>query len=151
MATKETTAPHSLGRQLNFTAGAGNAVVARILAPHGLSLAQWAVLQCLWRNGALKLTDIARLTGNELPASSRLVDRMVTAGLVERTADSTDRRAVTVGLASKGKALRHLQDVHEQVNAVLLRGFSSDEEALLFSLLMRVERSGRDWLESGER
>ena len=146
MTTKEVTAPPSLGRQLNFTAGAGNAVVTRLLAPHGLSLAQWAVLQCLWRNGALKLSDIARLTGNDPPATSRLVDRMIKAQLVDRSVDSTDRRAVTVGLAPKGEALRHLQGVYEQVNEVLMTDLAPDERASLFALLQRVERSGRQWL-----
>lgn len=146
MTTKDVTAPPSLGRQLNFAAGAANAVVARLLAPHGLSLAQWAVLQCLWRNGSLKLSDIARLTGNDPPATSRLVDRMVNAGLVERKVDSTDRRAVTVGLAPKGEGLRQLQGVYEQVNEVLMKDLAPDERESLFSLLQRIERSGREWL-----
>lgn len=149
MTTKYVTAPSSLGRQLNFSAGAGNAVVARLLAPHGLSLAQWAVLQCLWRNGSLNLSEIARLTGNDPPATSRLVDRMINAGLVGRTVDSTDRRAVTVGLSPKGEGLRHLQGVYEQVNEVLMKDLAPDERASLFSLLERVERSGRDWLAEG--
>lgn len=145
MITKEITTPHSLGRQLNFAAGAGNAVVARILAPHGLTLAQWAVLQCLWRNGALKLMDIARLTGNEPPATSRLVDRMIAADLVVREADPADRRAVTIQLAPKGEALRHLQTVYVQVNDVLMRDLTPDEQAALFALLAKVEKAGRAW------
>lgn len=149
MAIKNVTVPSSLGRQLNFSTGAGNAVVARILAPHGLSLAQWAVLQCLWRNGSLKLSDIARLTGNDPPATSRLVDRMIAAELVGRTVDRTDRRAVTIALAPKGEALRHLEKVYEQVNEILMRDLSHDDREKLFSLLQRVEQSAREWIEKG--
>lgn len=149
MVTDKVTAPRALGRQLNFTAGAANAVATRLLAPHGLSLAQWVVLQSLWRNGPLKLLDLARLTGSEPPAMSRLVDRMIAAGLVERAVDSTDRRAVIIGLAPKGEGLRHLQDVYERVNEVLMKDLSPDERSLVFSLLQRVERSGRSWLEGG--
>lgn len=146
MATESPTAPVSLGRALNFAAGAGNAVVARLLAPHDLSLAQWAVLQTLWRNGPLKLSQIASLTGNAPPATSRLVDRMIDAGLVTRTEAANDRRSVTVALAPRGEGLRHLQDIYQQVNAVLLRDLTADEAAALFALLDRVDRAGRDWL-----
>ncbi|WP_183073284.1 MarR family winged helix-turn-helix transcriptional regulator [Roseinatronobacter ekhonensis] len=147
MATKNPTAPTSLGRELNFAAGAGNAVVARLLAPYDLSLAQWAVLQTLWRNGPLKLVEIARLTGNAAPATSRLVDRMVDAGLVTRSEVPQDRRTVTVAVAPRGEELRHLQDIYQQVNAVLMRDLTPEDADRLFNLLARVERAGRDWLD----
>lgn len=76
---------------------------------------------------------------------------MISAGLVGRTVDSTDRRAVTVGLAPKGEGLRHLQGVYEQVNEVLMKDLTPDERASLFSMLQRVERSGREWLEEGDK
>lgn len=151
MTTENPTAPASLGRALNFTAGTGNAVVARLLAPHDLTLAQWAVLQTLWRNGPLKLSQIASLTGNAPPATSRLVDRMIDAGLVTRAEVPDDRRSVTVGLAPRGEGLRHLQDIYQQVNAVLLRDLSADEAVTLFALLDRVDRAGRDWLDKPAR
>lgn len=146
--TKQTaSAPKSIGRQLNFAAGLGSAVCNRLLEPHGLSLAQWAVLQCLWRNGDLGVKEIARLTGNAPPAASRIVDRMMTAGLVQRSVDAGDRRAVVVGLTERSEEMRGSQGVFEEVNAVLLEGFSEVEVEALFGLLERVEKNGRGWLE----
>lgn len=136
----------SIGRQLNFTAGAGNAVCNRLLEPHGLSLAQWAVLQSVWRNGPLSVKDIAKLTGNAPPATSRIIDRMVLAGLLVRQQDERDRRAVTVKTSEKGEALSALQSVFEEVNAIMLADLSAREVEQLFSLLERVEASGRAWL-----
>ena len=146
METKIPTAPKSLGRQLNMAAGAGNGVINRILEPQCLSLAQWAVLSCLWRNGEMSVKDVAQLTGNAPPAASRIIDRMIAADLVHRRPDPDDRRAVVVGLTPRAEGLRHLQGVYEQVNAVLLAGFSPDEAEMLFGLLARVETSARDWL-----
>jgi DNA-binding MarR family transcriptional regulator len=150
MAIKNPTAPPSIGRQLVFAAAAGKAVCGRMLEPHGLSLAQWAVLQLLWRNGSLCVKAIAEMTGNEPPAASRIVDRMVAAGLVLRAQDPDDRRAVTIGLAEKGESLRHLERIYEQVNAVLLANLSEAECATLSVLLAKVQQSGRDWLGSCE-
>lgn len=146
MTTKKPDAPKSLGRSLNFTASVGNAVVARLLEPHGLTLAQWAVLSSLWRNGPLGVNELARLTGNAAPAVSRLVDRMVRAGLLDRQTDPADRRAVKIGLTARTEAMRPLATIWQEVNAVLLAGLDEGEAERLFELLGRVEAAGRDWL-----
>lgn len=147
METKTLTVPRSIGRQLNFAAGAGSAVATRLLEPHGLSLAQWAVLSVLWRNGDMNIKDLAQLTGNAPPATSRIVDRMIAAGLLKRTQDAQDRRAVTIALSDQGEGMRSLMTIFETVNEVMLGNLSKAEEQTLFDLLARVEANGRTWLE----
>lgn len=147
MTRKIPTAPTSIGRQLNFAAGAASAVCSKLLEPHGLTLAQWVVLQSIWRNGDLSVKEIAKLTGNAPPAASRIIDRMVSAGLVERQPDENDRRAVTVNVTDKGEALRPLISVYEQVNAVLLANLSEAQIAQLYNLLEQVEQNGRKWID----
>ncbi|MEX3016972.1 MarR family winged helix-turn-helix transcriptional regulator [Gymnodinialimonas hymeniacidonis] len=146
MEAKSLSAPHSIGRQLNFAASTASAVCNQLLEPHGLTLAQWAVLVVLWRNGEASVKDIAALTGNAPPAASRIVDRMVAADLVERRQNPTDRRAVSVALTEKGEGLRPLHDIYEQVNAVMLADLSEAEAETLFALLARVQASGRNWM-----
>lgn len=148
MEHKAPTAPKSIGRQLNFSAGVSTSVITRILQPHDLSLAQWAVLSCIWRNGALGIKDIAELTGNAPPAASRIVDRMVNGGLLLREEAEVDRRGVVVNLTAKGEELRVLQFVFEEVNEVLLKGLSQTDQDKLFELLARVEQNGRNWLKN---
>lgn len=138
--------PSSVGRQLVFAAATAKAVCGRMLEPHGLSLAQWAVLVSIWQRGALGVKDLAMMTGNEPPAVSRLVDRMILAGLLHRQTDGNDRRAVVIELTAKGEALRPLQTVYEQVNAVLLAGFTDDQRVELMALLGRLESNGQSWL-----
>lgn len=147
MEIKNLSVPRSVGRQLNFAAGAGSAVATRLLDPHGLSLAQWAVLVALWHNGNMNIKDLAQLTGNAPPATSRIVDRMIEAGLLRRTQDTRDRRAVTIALTDRGEEMRPLMTMFESVNEVMLRGLTSAEEQSLFDLLARVEANGRTWLE----
>ena len=146
MASNPPTAPRSIGRALNFAAGTGSAIANALLAPHGLGLAQWAVLVSIWRNGPLGVGQIAELTGNAPSAASRIVDRMVRGGLLVRQPDAQDRRAVVVTVSEAGEGLRPLMSVYETVNAILLGDLSEDEATLLFDLLARVEANGQAWL-----
>lgn len=148
MEHKTPSAPKSIGRQLNFSAGVSTSVITRILQPHDLSLAQWAVLSCIWRNGALGIKDIAELTGNAPPAASRIVDRMVNNGLLVRDESESDRRGVVINPTAKGEELRVLQFVFEQVNEVILKDFSQADQDKLFELLSRAEQNGRNWLQN---
>ena len=152
MTDASLSAPVSLGRSLNFAASAASTVANKLLEPHGLTLAQWAVLVSLWRNGALSVKDIAMLTGNAPPAASRIVDRMVQNGLLLRRTDESDRRAVVVDLSARGESLRPLQDIYAEVNDILLAGLSADDEARLFDLLAKVQGAAKGWLlQGGER
>lgn len=141
MATDAPTLPKSLGRQLNFAAGRMNALCQHVLEPHGLSLPQWVVLSCLWRDGELAVGTLADLIGTGLPATSRIVDRMAERGLVSRRRDEADGRVTLVDVTGAGRRLDHLADLHEEINAVLLEGFTAKERDLAFALLARMERN----------
>lgn len=146
MTIKNSPASPSLGRQLVFAASMAKAVCNRILEPHGLGLAQWAVLVSIWQRGPMGIKDLALMTGNEPPAVSRLIDRMIAAGLVDRQTNGNDRRAVVIVMTPKGEALRHLQTVYEEVNEVLLAGLAEDKRAELMMLLNKLHANGQVWL-----
>ena len=55
---------------------------------------QWVVLSALWCRYGLITGEFARYTGNALPATSRIIDRMVKNGLVRRRGDPADRHTV---------------------------------------------------------
>ncbi|MCB1424263.1 MAG: MarR family transcriptional regulator [Zhengella sp.] len=136
-------APRSLGRALNFTAGAATAMCQAMLSRHDLTLAQWVVLSALWRRDGLSVGDLVRYTGNNAPAISRILDRMEQKDLVRREANAGDRRAIHVRLGPAAGKLTHLRDFWEEVNARLLDGFTAQETQLLFSLLERAEANAR--------
>ncbi len=75
-----------------------------IFAEYGLTSEQVRVLAALKGNGGtLRPSELARLLERSPNSVSMLVDRMVKAGLVRRTRDRKDRRAVEVSLAGKGE------------------------------------------------
>jgi DNA-binding MarR family transcriptional regulator len=69
----------------------------------GLSQAASSVLSRLRREGPYRLTDLARAEGVSQPNMTQLVTRIERAGLVRRTADQNDGRAVRVEVTDAGE------------------------------------------------
>lgn len=77
-----------------------------------------------------------------VPDVTRLVDRAVEAGLVERNRPDSDRRVVLLTLTSKGTQL--LNDMQEPMLQALhaqIKGLNKDELATLVDLLARLRAS----------
>ena len=138
--------PNSLGRQLNFTTGRMNALCQKLLDPYGLTLPQWVILSCLWREQKLSVSVISDVIGTGLPATSRIIERMTDRGLVTRQRHKTDGRVMVVGLTKKGLELNHLADFHERINAILVSGFSEEEARIAFELLARMQLNAQNAL-----
>lgn len=140
---KQPQRPRAIGRSLNFATGATNAMCQAMLAEHELTLPQWVALSALWQRDGLTVGEIATYSGTDVPAASRLVERMTLKRFVERRADPEDRRTVRIHLSTNGRALRPLRRFYESVNRALLKGLSLDDAELLYALLARVERNAR--------
>jgi DNA-binding MarR family transcriptional regulator len=74
-----------------------------VYSKYGLGYEQFAVLGCIRSRGLLKPIDLASLVERGPNTVSQLTDRMVKAGLVKRTRDRKDRRAVFVSLTDDGR------------------------------------------------
>lgn len=84
----------------------GNRLLAAELRPLGITPSQAEVLRVLRDHGPLTLNALGGLlvceTGN---SPSRLVDRLVAQGLVQRSVDKVDRRYLALTLTAPGRAL----------------------------------------------
>ncbi|MFJ9537448.1 MarR family winged helix-turn-helix transcriptional regulator [Streptomyces sp. NPDC101225] len=76
--------------------------VRRRATAGGLSTAASSVLGVLGREGAYRLTDLARTQRVTQPNMTQLVSRLERAGLVRRVADSRDGRGVLVEATAAG-------------------------------------------------
>ncbi|MEM7252880.1 MAG: MarR family transcriptional regulator [Pseudomonadota bacterium] len=72
--------------------------VERQLKAVGLSIAQWSTLRCLQTEQGCVQKDLARRAGIEEAVLVGVLDRLVSAGYVERREAPHDRRAKTVHL-----------------------------------------------------
>jgi len=71
----------------------------------GLSMPQFSILMQLYHKGACGMSELSEGFGITPAAASQLVDKLVQAGLLERSEDPSDRRAKQVALTPKGKDL----------------------------------------------
>jgi DNA-binding MarR family transcriptional regulator len=84
----------------------GNRLLAAELRPLGVTPSQAEVLQVLADHQPLTLLGLGELLVCETGGSpSRLVDRLVAAGLVRRNTDPADRRQITLTLTEDGQRL----------------------------------------------
>jgi DNA-binding MarR family transcriptional regulator len=102
--------PLELDRQLCFALAATSREVVRLyrpsLEPLGLTHPQYLVLLALWERSPLRLREIADRLFLEPATVSPLVGRLEAAGLVTRSRNAGDERAVDIALTEDGVALR---------------------------------------------
>ena len=103
-------------------------------AQHDLTMAEYDVLLRLARvpDRALKMSVLAERVMRSPSGLTRLVDRLVRAGLVERHPDPDDRRATRATLTPAGARLlaraarSHLRGIHEHFTGKLTRAQLGD-------------------------
>ncbi len=71
-----------------------------------LSAEEWALLLVLWQKGPQQMGPLAALTLRDRTTVTRLVDRLVKKGFVQRSGGETDRRQVMVSISKEGSAAR---------------------------------------------
>jgi DNA-binding MarR family transcriptional regulator len=106
--------------------------------PGELSLAQFQVLEPLL-DGACHSGALAEQGGVTAPTATRMIDGLVTRGIVVREPDPTDRRAVLVSLTPEGK--RAMKAKLAKVSAArksIAAAFADDEQELVADILQRL-------------
>lgn len=90
---------------LSRATAAVQAHVEADIARHGLTPAEFGVLEALYHKGPLLLGDVQRRTLISSGGTTFLVDRLEKRQLVERRLCATDRRARYAALTEQGRAL----------------------------------------------
>lgn len=90
---------------LSRATAAVQAHVESDIARHGLTPAEFGVLEALFHKGPLLLGDVQRRTLISSGGTTFLVDRLEKRGLVERRLCATDRRARYAALTAEGRTL----------------------------------------------
>jgi DNA-binding MarR family transcriptional regulator len=103
---------------------------AELSARQGLELSvpQFRALRFVGRRPGISLSDLAAHLGTTRPAASRLVDRLLEVGLLDRAVDPSDRRQVALALTERGQLA--LQGAHAAAQARMaerLGGLTPDE------------------------
>lgn len=105
----------------------------------GITRAQWQTLAHVQRQEGLNQAQLAENLDIEPITVARLVDRLESAGWVERRSDPRDRRMRRLYLTETAKPLmKQFRALADETIGVALAGLDSNERAQFFDLLMRV-------------
>ena len=109
------------------------------LAPYGLSPHQGRALLVVALAPGLRPTDLAARLRIAPRSVTEVVDGLVEAGLLQRTPDPTDRRAVTLDLTAEGHTqVKAIQASREEVAGTLFDTLPARDRAELRRILMTL-------------
>jgi len=131
---------------IEHTADALMRSMAEVLKDADLSPTQYNVLRILRGAGpeGLACGEIADRMITRDPDITRLLDRLVRRGLVERTRDGRDRRVVTTTITRKGvELLGSLDDPVQQLHARQLSHLGDRSLTRLVGLLEKARQASR--------
>ncbi len=111
----------------------------------GLSRGQGFILFRLGHEDGLPQTELARQTLVRPATLTEVLQRMESAGLIERRTDPTDQRVSRVYLTAKGETARgQAEAIWREIETELGAILSADERARLIPLLRKL-RDGLGW------
>jgi DNA-binding MarR family transcriptional regulator len=108
-----------------------------------LTLAQLSILVTLIDRGPIRMTDLAAHERVRTPTTTVAIRRLEKLGLVKRSKDQTDLRAVLVDITEKGLAVhRESLASRRAALAAMLSGLSHEDRETLAKALAALERLG---------
>ncbi|HAS38907.1 MAG TPA: MarR family transcriptional regulator [Microscillaceae bacterium] len=113
----------------------------QVLKPYDISEVQFNVLEALRNNqpDPLSAGEISKMLISEASDVTRIIDRMVKKGLVNRTTPENNRRMVLVSLTEAGlKKSEESKDIIHEITAKT-EVWTDEEVALLNKLLDKLE------------
>ncbi|HLF12407.1 MAG TPA: MarR family transcriptional regulator [Gammaproteobacteria bacterium] len=103
------------------------------------SLRELRALTALGRHGRLTMSVLAGLLDVPLSTATRIVERLVAKGLVERGQSGRDRRIVEVGFGQRGRRINQYVEESRRAEAESMLGaLSASERATLLRQLARL-------------
>jgi DNA-binding MarR family transcriptional regulator len=110
------------------------------LGPLGLSAAQFIVIaQLATSDTAKSASDLCKGISYDAGAMTRMLDRLESKGLIQRTRSSSDRRLVHLELTDEGRAVfPRMREISMNIANRFLRGFTRTEARQLEGLLERM-------------
>lgn len=115
------------------------AEVDRRMEPLGLTQAQWMPLLHLAAGRAQTAAELARNCMQSPGAMTRMIDRLVDKGMIERERSTTDRRVVRLRLTPEGqRCAAQLPAIVKGVNQDVLSPLSAEERQQFQRYLLRV-------------
>jgi len=107
-----------------------------------LTLEMVQVLRYLWGRDGVSQQDIARAANRDKATMTAMLDNLVRRGLVERRADSHDRRTNRVVLTPEGQALeQQVKPLIAEMYGVAGQGVAPDQLRTCLEVLAKITQN----------
>lgn len=112
------------------------------MKPLGVTRSQWWVLAYLSRHDGMIQSELANVLDLGKAALGGLIDRLETAGFIERRADDSDRRVKRVHLSPSGaEMVKEMRRRSHEMSERILAGLDADSRQQLADQLAAVKRN----------
>lgn len=113
-----------------------NTSLASRLRKHGIQIEAWRVLETLEADGRLTMGQLAEIVLMNPPTLTKMVDRMVSDGLVHRQVAQNDNRQINLLPTALGrKRMLQIRQEIDDHDAVILGQLGDQETQKLIQLL----------------
>ena len=128
-----------MGINIIYTANWLNEKMGQILATEDITQQQYNILRILRGSDApLSTLKIRERMLDKMSDTSRIVDRLIVKGLVEKTACIKDKRLVDITVSKKGlQLLEKLDSLNEHIDSIL-KGVSEKEANTMNQILDKL-------------
>jgi DNA-binding MarR family transcriptional regulator len=134
-----------MGINIIFTANWLNERIASFLSKEDITLQQYNILRILRGSDApLSTLQIRERMLDKMSDTSRIVDRLIVKGLVQKSACKVDKRLVDIILTEKGLQLViKLDQYNDQIDATL-KGVSEKEASQINQVLDKLRNASNE-------
>jgi len=111
----------------------------KYMGQHGITMPQFNILRIL--RGAkepLSISVVRKRMIEKSPNTTRLMDKLIDKGLIERIKDVKDNRVITIQITKQGLYLLQLIDKDFDTNIILVNNLTDQECESLNNLLNKV-------------
>lgn len=132
----------SFGWMVNVIANQASKAFEAELKQHGLTVALWPTMMCLWEEEGVTQRDISEKSKVENSTTTRTLDKLEKLGLVERQTDPNSRRSFRIYLTDAGRELKEtLLPLPIKVNKNMLNSLELNEQKEIIRLLQKMVAS----------
>lgn len=124
---------------IRYTSNFLGNIQSHFMSRYDLSMAQFNILRIL--RGAKDMINVNTVKDRMIeksPNTTRLMDKLIDKGLIERTRCTEDRRVVYVKISEQGLELLAEIDRDHDVNALIQANLTEEEATTLSDLLDKV-------------
>jgi DNA-binding MarR family transcriptional regulator len=105
-----------------------------------VTVPQFVVMSILYRQGELKMTDLARLMNVTTAAVTGIIDRLVRDRYIKRHHDSEDRRIIKVSLTNKGNStVKNMSEKQKEITMKVFGMISQEEREQYINILTHIQ------------